>query len=139
MDTAFWIGLGLAIPLSILANLLTPWFQRRLAVRNERYAEKRREAQEVEAELVTRLRENPTLYVSYLHLGTLKIIFYLAAMVVVSNIPFFVTGAIIGVWQELDLVMFPMAIIAVTALFVLLLNSMRDLRRVASAVSGIPP
>jgi ribosomal protein S19 len=55
----FWIGLALAIPLSIAANLATPIFQRWLATKFSAYAEKRRIAQTKEVERVVEFLNNP--------------------------------------------------------------------------------
>ncbi len=51
LDLGFWIGLALAIPLSVLANLLTPaaqrWFDRRNQARLARHAGDLREEYEL--------------------------------------------------------------------------------------------
>lgn len=55
----FWIGLGLALPLSIAANIATPLLQRWLASKFSAYAEKRKVEQAKEAVRVTEFLNNP--------------------------------------------------------------------------------
>lgn len=57
LNVSFWLGLAAAIPLSIGANLATPWIQRLLAKRDETKSEKRRAELRAEYERIKGLTE----------------------------------------------------------------------------------
>ncbi len=61
LDASFWIGLALAIPLSIIGNLVTPWLQQILSRQSERRA--KAHVQEMLSELseLEELANNPSI------------------------------------------------------------------------------
>ena len=62
----FWIGLAFAIPLSIFANLFTPYIQKLIASRFSAYAERRRAVQAKENDRVVEFINNPQKFNTYL-------------------------------------------------------------------------
>jgi hypothetical protein len=61
IDASFWIGLALAVPLSILGNLATPWFQQLLSRRSEQQAKLQAEKLLHELSDLEELSANPML------------------------------------------------------------------------------
>ena len=62
----FWIGLAFAIPLSIAANIFTPYIQKLIASRFSVYAEKRKKIQAKENDRVIEFINNPQKFNTYL-------------------------------------------------------------------------
>ncbi|MFC5770145.1 hypothetical protein [Thauera sinica] len=61
LDANFWIGLALAIPLSVLGNLATPWFQQLLSRQSERRAKAHVEEMLSELSEIEELAKNPSI------------------------------------------------------------------------------
>ena len=59
LNTSFWIGISAAIPLSIAANLLTPWIQQLLAKRSATRAAERSKQLREELESIEKLTVEP--------------------------------------------------------------------------------
>lgn len=83
LDASFWIGLALAIPLSILGNLATPWFQQFLSRQSERRAKAHVEELLSELSEIEELAKNPSILMLDLLREVLFIIFITTAAVVV--------------------------------------------------------
>lgn len=83
LDFGFWIGLALAIPLSVLGNLATPWFQQYLAHRSEQRSKARISEILRELEEVEELAKNPDLLVIDLLREILFLVFLTAAFGVI--------------------------------------------------------
>ncbi|GAA4212495.1 hypothetical protein [Microbispora amethystogenes] len=72
-DAGLWLGLLLSIPLSILANIFTPAFQRYIAKRSERAAVKRIARDRKFKAKIDNYKKDPNAYQAYIHeniLGT---------------------------------------------------------------------
>lgn len=92
METSFWIGLAVAIPLSILANLATPAAQNWLANRNKRLDDKRQIQRAEMDQLIKELRTNVMTYANFLSAGFMRLLLLAVLMVIAINIPFYIQG-----------------------------------------------
>ena len=94
VNTAFWIGLAMAIPLSIIGNILTPKFQAWLATRSESSARKRVALNQREQERIAGYLEKPQrLYVHLL--GAIVSATFLGSAIGVFSGVFFLAGSFI--------------------------------------------
>jgi H+/gluconate symporter-like permease len=82
LDTSFWIGLALAVPLSVAANLLTPLLQRYISTRSEKQAKKQVDQLLKELSELDKLASDPLKLVVDLLREILIIIFLVAAAAV---------------------------------------------------------
>lgn len=92
-NSAFWIGLALAIPLSILGNLLTPKIQSWLATRSEAAAKRRIATAEREKARIAGYIEKPQRLYIYL-LGAIVSATLLGSIVGVFSGLFFLAGSL---------------------------------------------
>jgi hypothetical protein len=89
VNTGFWVGLAVAIPLSIVANLATPAVQNWLADRNKRLDDKRQKQQEEMGELIKLLRSNVMAYANFLSNSFMRLLLVVVLIFIVLNIPFY--------------------------------------------------
>lgn len=82
LDTSFWIGLALAVPLSLAANLLTPLVQRYISTRSDQQAQKQVDQFLKELSELDELASDPLKLVVDLLREILIIIFLVAAAAV---------------------------------------------------------
>jgi hypothetical protein len=61
-----WIGLAFAVPFSVLANVLTPWFEKQRAKRSSTRAIKRADGLRAELQELSELAGNPARHQVYL-------------------------------------------------------------------------
>ncbi len=66
MDSSFWWGLAVAIPLGILTNLVTPFVQRQIAARSSVARERQERRREAETELAVDLANDGGYFNSWL-------------------------------------------------------------------------
>jgi len=92
VEAGFWIGLAVAIPLSIIANLVTPAAQNWLANRNTRLDYKRQKERAEMDRLIKELRANIMTYANFLSAGFMHLLLMAVLMIVVVNIPFYIQG-----------------------------------------------
>lgn len=91
LNSAFWIGLALAIPLSILGNLITPRIQSWLSTRSESAAKKQVEVTEKEKTRISGYIEKPQHLYIYL-LGVIISATFLGSVLGVFSGIFFLTA-----------------------------------------------
>ena len=92
LNSAFWIGLAFAIPLSIIGNLLTPKIQNLLATRSESAAKKRAVITLLEQERINRFIKKPQYLYIYL-LGAIVSATFLGSVVGVFSGLFFLASS----------------------------------------------
>ena len=96
LNTSFWLGLAAAIPLSILANLLTPRIQRALARRSEARAARRAAQIQAELEEIERLTKEPGRLQTFLLESVLLITLLTSAVGVLAGV-FFTLSNLLGI------------------------------------------
>ncbi len=94
LNSGFWLGLAAAIPLSIVANLLTPKIQQWLSERSEKKSAKRVAELRVEYERIENLTKNPIVLHTYLLQQILFIVFFTSFAIAISGIFFFIGSAL---------------------------------------------
>jgi len=147
VETGFWIGLAVAIPLSIVANLVTPAAQNWLANRNTRLDYKRQEERAEMDRLIKELRANIMTYANFLSAGFMHLLLMAVLMIVVVNIPFYIQGLgyiflFIGsdyYSSVFDGITLFVTISLLMGLLVSFMNTIRKIRRVMrEIVSNVP-
>ena len=82
----FWLGLVAAVPLSIVANLITPYIQRWLESKSEQAASKKTLRTRAEYEQISVYRNNPTEFTQYLIFVAVQIAALSAAIGVIFGL-----------------------------------------------------
>lgn len=95
LNTSFWFGLAAAIPLSIMANLLTPRIQRVLARRSDARAARRSEQIQSELDEIERLTREPGRLQTFLLESVLLITLLTSAIGVLAGV-FFAFSNMLG-------------------------------------------
>ncbi len=91
---SFWIGLALAIPLSVVGNLLTPRFQQWVAKRDTVKAEQQISSLRTQLEELERITSEPGRLQTYLLESVLAITLLTSSFGAVSGL-FFMMGALL--------------------------------------------
>lgn len=85
---AFWLGLGLSIPVAIIVNLLTPKLQRQLEKLSARYQKRRTAAREEDRKLAQILRASDRhmfIYITEQHAFTIRMMLYSVSFLVLGT------------------------------------------------------
>jgi hypothetical protein len=97
LKASWWLALLLAVPLSVAANLITPYIQDWLSLRNEGLALDRITELKTEYLKVERYASNPELLNTYLISLVLESALYLSFVMIINHI----TGFLVGIGQPL--------------------------------------
>jgi hypothetical protein len=138
MDTSFWIGLALSVPVGIIINLFTPALSTWLASRNARFAKARQKKQHERLAYAKKLYDNPFAYSAFLHQVNVRLVTYLVFLTISVNGPFILPVVFIGL--GVDIASFGQiagitAVVLTTALAVLFMNTRRRSNEVTRAAS----
>lgn len=86
MSTDFWLGLLLSIPLSVLANILTPKLETLWAHHSQRCAKKRLQKLRRDLDAVQRYRDDSQAFTEYLLITVIKVAYVTGSVGVFSII-----------------------------------------------------
>jgi len=144
VEAGFWIGLAVAIPLSIIANLVTPAAQNWLANRNTRLDDKRQKERAEMDRLIEELSANIMTYANFLSAGFMHLLLMAVLMIIVVNIPFYVQWLYIFTDSDYSLAFDGIALFVtiplLMGLLVSFMNTIRKIRRVMrEIVPNVPP
>jgi heme exporter protein D len=131
-DSSFWVGAALAIPLGLATNLVTPAVQKRLAQRSERADAQRRLKLQSEQDLVDQLSTNAIAYQNFLLSSLTRILLYIAALFLAGNV--IVVANLVPSEASFSIASL-ITIIAISAVFVLISNTVRQIRRITHGVA----
>ncbi|MFB4266736.1 hypothetical protein [Nonomuraea sp. GTA35] len=151
MELGFWAGLALSIPIGIGVNLATPWFQRLIARRSKKAADKRKRELEMEKLLVTKFKADPIAYQSFLYISLVRVLVYFAIAVLSVTLPYPLTDFLMTGQNITGLVPLPplsylnyeatfnvIGVILANISMILLLNNGRRARRIAGSLLNEP-
>ncbi len=102
LNSSFWLGLAAAIPLSIVANLLTPKIQQWLSKRSESKYAKRVAELRSEYERVEKLTKNPDALHTYLLQQILFIAFFTSSVIAITGVLSFAMATSLGKLIEIS-------------------------------------
>lgn len=88
LSPGLWIGLAFAVPFSVLANVLTPWFEKQRAKRSSTRATRRAKGLRAELQELSELAGDPARHQVYLLENILAITLLTSALGVVVGAAF---------------------------------------------------
>lgn len=134
LDTGFWLGLLLALPIGIVTNLLTPRIQKIMASYSSRIAEKRRKEEREFMESIARYRSDQPAYWSFLHLSLSRVLFLVALLLVAAIAPFTISDVLYEINAQLIYIVNICTLIYAVIPVRLIRNEIRRSRAVARGV-----
>jgi len=140
VETDFWIGLAIALPLSIVANLATPAAQNWLANRNKRLDDKRQQQRTEMDRLIQDLRTNTMAYANFLSTGFMRLLLLAVLIFLGVSVPFYIPAIYFILYPEgedtpaLDGAIYFVSIFLLLGLLVSFMNTSRKIRRVMRAI-----
>lgn len=117
VDTSFFFGLLLSVPLSILGNILTPKFQTWNARRSQGAAKKLAAEDQKFAARIERFRRNPEDYQAFFQLNLLYIVGGIARMVMIAGIGILASTLLPGTVDGEMVALLALGLLAVDGLF----------------------
>ncbi|MFK3985114.1 hypothetical protein ACI2K4_32675 [Micromonospora sp. NPDC050397] len=142
MDSGFWLGLLLALPIGILTNILTPRVQQWFAGRSARARTARDREREADEAFASDLRTSEARYLSYVYRNIVRLLTYVLVITMIANLPFYLYDTLDGIQNLIagghvaEMIPIIITLVTLISLTTAFLNTSRRTNRVTKLVSG---